>query len=118
MRLETTRRDTLMAPWWPLARVNVPLAGIVVTIGALADRRKQNNETATEATHLSWVRQRSYAHPRGRTRTTTIVRVATSSSTITRQSPTRSRGSGRPASLRRSTLHGSSASRPIAGATV
>ena len=46
-----------------------------------------------------------------------IVREATSSSMITRQSPTRRRDSARPVSLRRATLPGSSTSRPIAMST-
>ena len=61
--------------------------------------------------------QRTYARPRGRTRWITIVRAAVSSSTITRQSPTRSRDSGRPLSLRRSAFRGSLARRSMANST-
>ena len=67
--------------------------------------------------HRRWalgVYQRSYARPRGSTRWITIVRVATSSSTITRQSPTRNRDSARPVSWRREAPRGSLARRSIA----
>lgn len=61
--------------------------------------------------------QRSYARPRGSTRLTMIVRVCGYSSTSTRQSPTRSRYSGRPLSLRTLPCSGSAESAPTASRT-